>query len=158
MAFEIFTVEQWLFNTLSQDATLASILATDGRAPFYQVGVYAHMAPELDSKSLKAVEYPLVIFQRMGTRFSDDVTLCGDRVLVQPIYQIAVWDNQYGGVSISRLQPIMDRIDALLDNQVCNTNPPAWCRRLDTNTLVELQEDGRIDVGVIGNYVFQIQS
>lgn len=158
MAFEILTVENWLFTTLSTDATLAQHLAVDGRAPFYQQGVYSNIAPEIDPRSMEAPEFPLIVFQRMGSRASDGITICGDRVLVQPVYQVGIWDVQYGGLSFARLQAIADRVDALLDNQVCGTVPPAWCRRMDSNTLFEQQEDGRIDLGITGNYVFQIQS
>jgi hypothetical protein len=158
MAFEALVAENWLFDTLSTDQTLAEALATNGRAPFEQVGVYSHIAPLIDPRSGKPPVQPYVVFALAGTNATDDIALCGQRITADPIYRITVWDVAKGAVSWSRLQPVADRIDALVNNQTLNTTPPAWIRRLDGATEVEIADDGLIDFGITQTFVVRFKS
>lgn len=156
MAIEALLVENWLYDTLSADATLAAALATNGRAPFYQVGVYSHVAPLVDPRTGRPPQTPYIVFANAGVRSQDEITLCGERVMTEPIYRITVWDSAKGAVSWSKLQTIADRIDALVDNQSLATTPAAWIRRLDATTEVIVQNDGIVDYGLTMSFVAQI--
>lgn len=157
MAFEALICENWICDTLAADATLAGHLATDGRSPGYQVGVYSHAAPQIDARSKRAPATPYIVVSFAGNRTPDETVICGDRVLAEPMYRVTAWDTQGGSVSVLRLQNIADRIDALLDNIVCGTTPPSWCRRVGTDIPVAVQTDGRVDYGLSATYVFQVQ-
>lgn len=156
MSYEPLIVENWLYDTLSTDQTLAEALATDNRAAFYQIGVYSHVAPLVDPRTGKPPTTPYVILSYVGQRAPADIALCGARVGVEPIYRITVWDSTKGAVSWGKLQTVADRIDALVDNQSLGTTPPAWIRRLDTATEVQVQNDGIVDYGITMTFVAQV--
>ena len=156
MAFEGLTMENWLFDTLAGDATLATALAVDGRAPGYQIGVYAHVAPERDPRSMRAPQTPYVVFSRVTGGGEDERSLCGKRVFTEPVYRVTVWDTQSGHASAARLQSAMDRIDALLDNASTGTTPAAVCNRLGSDIPVVVQTDGGVDMGLSATYALRI--
>jgi len=45
---ESLVVDEWIYDTLTADATLQGLLAVDNRAPSYQQGIYLYLAPEKD--------------------------------------------------------------------------------------------------------------
>jgi hypothetical protein len=155
---EALVIENWLYDTLASDQTIAEALATDGRAPFYQVGVYSTIAPLVDPRTGKPPTTPYIVFSNEGTAGDDDIALCGQRIMADPVYRITVWDSVKGAVSWSRIQAVADRIDALVDNQTLATTPPAWSRRLSASTEIEVANDGLIDLGITGLYHFRVKS
>jgi hypothetical protein len=158
MAVEALIIENWLFDTLSADQTLAEALATDGRAPFYQIGVYSTIAPLVDPRTGKPPATPYVVYSNEGVAGDDEIALCGQRYMSDPVYRITVWDSVKGAVSWAKLQAVADRIDALVDNQTLATTPPAWGRRLSASTEIEVANDGLIDYGVTQLYHFRVKS
>lgn len=157
MAFEGLIAENWIFDTLAGDATLAAALALDGRAPGYQVGVYAHVAPERDTRSNRAPQTPYIVFSRLGSEAGDERTIGGCRVFTDPVYRVTVWDSGPGSVSTARLQTIADRIDTLLDNVATGTTPPGYCNRIGTEIPVVVQTDGGVDYGLSATYSIRLQ-
>ena len=115
MAYEPAVIEQWIYETLSNDATLQGLLAVDNKPNNYQQGIYNTVAPQLDPVSRKPVQVPYVVFSRAGASGEDEDTLCGGRAFTYPNYRITVWDTESGAMSMARIQTIMSRIDTLLD-------------------------------------------
>lgn len=153
MAYEPAVIEQWIYETLSGDATLSGLLAVDNKPDGYQMGIYNTVAPQLDPISRKPVQVPYVVFSRDGSGSDDEDTLCGGRAFTYPNYRITVWDTESGAMSMSRIQTIMSRIDTLLDNQtVTSTTPRLYVRRVATDQTFSLSEGGRTDYGVTAVY------
>lgn len=153
MAYEPAVIEQWIYETLSGDATLAGLLAVDNKPEGYQQGIYNTVAPQIDVVSRKPPQVPYVVFSRDGSGGDDEDTLCGGRAFTYPNYRITVWDTESGAISMSRIQTIMSRIDTLLDNQtVTSTNPRLYVRRFLTDQIFELSDGGRTDYGVTAVY------
>ena len=153
MAYEPAVIEQWLYETLSNDATLQGLLAVDNKPNGYQQGIYNTVAPQLDPVSRKPVQVPYVVFDRAGNAGQDQDTICGSRVFTYPTYRITVWDTASGAVSMSQSAAIMSRIDTLLDNQhVSSTSPRFYCRRESTAQTFGLESGGRTDFGVTAVY------
>ena len=153
MAYEPAVIEQWLYETLSNDTTLQGLLAVDNKPNGYQQGIYNTVAPQLDPVSRKPVQVPYVVFDRAGNAGQDQDVICGSRVFTYPTYRITVWDTESGAMSMSRIQTIMSRIDTLLDNQhVSSTSPRFYCRRESTAQTFGLSSGGRTDFGVTAVY------
>lgn len=93
---EVLRVDQWLYATLTGDATLAAAVSTR---------CYSDVAPQ-------GAAFPLLLFTMMdGT----DVMGVGTaRIMVNAIYQVKVIGQ---GPSYSPLKPIADRIDAVLQGK-----------------------------------------
>lgn len=93
---EVLRVDQWLYATLTGDATLAAAVSTR---------CYSDVAPQ-------GAAFPLLLFTMMdGT----DVMGVGTaRIMVNAIYQVKVIGQ---GSSYSPLKPIADRIDAVLQGK-----------------------------------------
>lgn len=158
MAFEPIVLEQWIYETLSNDATLQGLLAVNNLPSNYQQGIYAYVAPQIDPVSRKQPKTPYVIFDRFGSAGNDEDTLCGSRVFTYPTYRVTVWDTTSGAVSMSAIAAIMDRIDTLLDNQtVTSTTPRFYVRRESTAQTFSMENGGRMDYGVMGVYRFVTQ-
>lgn len=152
MAYEAGIIEQWIYQTLSSDATLAGLLAVDNLPPNYQQGIYNTVAPEIDSVSNRQPKPPFVVFQLSGSN-ADDTALCGSRVFSRPTFRITVWDNQSGSVSLLRAQLIANRIDTLLDNQtVTSTTPRFYFQRNGSAESFAVNNSGRTDIGVTAVY------
>ena len=47
MAYEPAVIEQWIYETLSGDATLSGLLAVDNKPDGYQMGIYNTVAPQI---------------------------------------------------------------------------------------------------------------
>jgi hypothetical protein len=153
MAYEPAVIEQWIYETLSGDATLLGLLAVDNKPDGYQMGIYNTIAPQTDPVSRKPVQVPYVVFSRAGASGDDEDTLCGARVFTTPNYRITVWDTESGAMSMARIQTIMNRIDTLLDNQtVTTTTPRLYVRRTSTDQTFTLSDGGRTDFGVTAVY------
>lgn len=153
MAYEPAVIEQWIYETLSGDATLSSLLAVDNKPDGYQMGIYNTVAPQIDPISRKPVQVPYVVFSRDGSGGDDEDTLCGSRAFTYPYYRITVWDTESGAMSMSRIQTIMSRIDTLMDNQtVTSTTPRLYVRRVATDQTFSLSDGGRTDYGVTAVY------
>lgn len=153
MAYEPAIIEQWIYETLSGDSTLAGLLAVDNQPNNYQQGIYNTVAPQIDVISRKPPQVPYVVFSRAGSGGDDEDTLCGSRSFTYPNYRVTVWDTESGAMSMSRIQTIMDRIDTLLDNQkVSTTTPRFFCRRVSTDETFALNSGGRTDYGVTAVY------
>ena len=153
MAYEPAVIEQWIYETLSNDATLQGLLAVENKPSNYQQGIYNTVAPQLDPISRKPVQVPYVVFSRDGASGDDEDTLCGSRVFTYPNYRVTVWDTESGAMSMSRIQTIMSRIDTLLDNQtVTSTSPRLYVRRTSTDQTFGLSDGGRTDYGVTAVY------
>ena len=158
MAYEPAVIEQWLYETLSNDATLQGLLAVDNKPNGYQQGIYNTVAPQLDPVSRKPVQVPYVVFDRAGNAGQDQDVLCGSRVFTYPTYRITVWDTASGAVSMAQSAAIMSRIDTLLDNQhVSSTSPRFYCRRESTAQTFGVESGGRTDFGVTAVYRFVTQ-
>jgi len=153
MAYEPAVIEQWIYETLSNDATLQGLLAVDNKPNNYQQGIYNTVAPQLDPVSRKPVQVPYVVFSRAGASGEDEDALCGGRVFTYPNYRVTVWDTESGAMSMSNIQNIMSRIDTLLDNQtVTTTTPRLYVRRTSTDQTFALSDGGRTDYGVTAVY------
>jgi hypothetical protein len=153
MAYEPAVIEQWIYETLTGDATLMGLLAPDNRPNGYQMCGYNTIAPQVDPIRRKAVQVPYVVVSRSGSGADDEDTLCGGRAFTYPNYRITVWDTESGAISMSRIQTIMSRIDTLLDNQtVTSTSPRLYVRRFSTDQVFELSDGGRTDYGVTAVY------
>lgn len=158
MAYEPAVIENWIYDTLKADATLADLLAPDNKPANYQQGVYNTLAPQVDPVSRKAPQVPYVVFT-IDSAGSDETALCGSRVFSRPSYRVTVWDNQTGAVSMVRVASIMDRIDTLLDNQFVTTTTPRFqIRREIPGQTFQLAQGGRIDFGVTAVYRVVTQS
>lgn len=158
MAVEALVIEDWIYDTLSTDQTLAEALAGEDRAPFWQVGVYSTIAPLVDPRTGKPPATPYIVYTNEGVAGDDDIALCGQRIMSEPVYRIAVWDSAKGAVSWSKIRAVADRIDALVDNQTLATTPPAWSRRLTASTDIEVSNDGLIDYAISQTYHFRVKS
>jgi hypothetical protein len=151
MAFELATIDAWLYQTLTGDATLQALLAVDNRPPNYQRGVYNIVAPETDSISRKQPQTPFIVFGPSGQDVSH--TLCGARDRVTSTYRVTVWDTSSGAVSFATAQAIMARVDVLLDRQsVTTTTPPLFCVRETSEQTMNLDAGGRTDLAVSALY------
>ena len=158
MAFEPDVIEQWIYETLTGDATLMGLLAPDNKPNGFQMAVYNTIAPQIDPISRKQPITPYVVFDRAGNAGQDQDTLCGSRVFTYPTYRITVWDTASGAVSMAQSAAIMSRIDTLLDNQhVSSTSPRFYCRRESTAQTFGLESGSRTDFGVTAVYRFVTQ-
>lgn len=154
MAFEPLIIQKWIYDTLSSDATLASLLAGK-KAAFYQRGVYSEVAPEKDSVSQKMPQLPYVVFSRAGSDINDEATLCGDRYFSIPVYRVTVWNNNNGSLSYKGMSDILSRIDLLLGGEKVTDSGITWyCQRFDTEQPIQVQSDGRVDFGLTILYRF----
>ena len=152
--YEPKTIEQWIYTTLMNDSTLQTLLSPDNLPAGYQLGVYAHVAPQVDARSQKEPQTPYIVFSRYGGDV-DTTALNGDRVMSNPNYNIVVWDTQSGAVSASMAQDIADRVDSLLgDKDITTTTPPIYCQRINSDVMIQPSQGGRIDVGVVLQYRF----
>jgi len=152
--YEPKTIEQWIYTTLTADATLQTLLSPDNLPAGYQIGVYSHLAPQVDARSGKEPQTPYIVYSRYGGDL-DTTALNGDRVMANPSYNVVVWDTSSGAISASRAQDIADRVDALLgDKDITSTTPPIYCQRINSDMFVQPSQGGRIDVGVVLQYRF----
>ena len=157
MSYEIPTIDQWIYETLSNDATLQGLLAVENKPNNYQQGVYNMIAPQVDLVSRKPVQTPYIVFSST-TQSVIERSLCNGRFLTDSGYRITVWDTASGAVSMAQSAAIMSRIDTLLDNQhVSSTSPRFYCRRESTAQTFGLESGGRTDFGVTAVYRFVTQ-
>jgi len=153
MAYEPAVIEQWIYETLSGDATLVGLLSTNNQPDGYQQGIYNTVAPQVDVISRRPPQLPYVVFDRAGSAGQDQDVICGSRTFTYPTYRITVWDSESGAMSMANIQTIMSRIDTLLDNQrVTTTSPVFYCRRESTANAFSLSSGGRTDFGVTAVY------
>lgn len=154
MSFEPLIISKWIYDTLSADNTLATLLA-GAKAPNYQQGVYNEIAPEKDAISQKMPQLPYIVFNRAGSDITDENALCGTRYYSIPVYRITAWDNKNGSISYARLKNIIDRVDTLLSNQSVDVSGiKFYCQRFDTDQPFEVGSDGRVDYGLTILYRF----
>jgi hypothetical protein len=155
MSYEIPTIDQWIYETLTGDATLAELLAPDNKPGGYQMGIYNSVAPQIDPISRKQVQVPYVVFSSTSQTVLER-SLCNGRFLTDSGYRITVWDTASGAVSMARAQNILARIDTLLDGQtVTSTTPDLFCTRDVAGQSFVLSEGGRTDVAVTATYIIQ---
>ncbi len=155
MSYEIPAIDQWIYETLSNDATLAELLAPDNKPNGYQMGIYNSVAPQIDPVSRKQVQVPYVVFSSTSQTVIER-SLCNGRFLTDSGYRVTVWDTASGAVSMARAQNIMARIDTLLDGQtVTSTTPNFFCTRDVAGQSFSLSEGGRTDVAVTATYIIQ---
>jgi hypothetical protein len=155
MSYEIPTIDQWIYETLTGDATLAELLAPDNKPGGYQMGIYNSVAPQIDPISRKQVQVPYVVFSSTSQTVVER-SLCNGRFLTDSGYRITVWDTASGAVSMARAQNILARIDTLLDGQtVTSTTPDLFCTRDVAGQSFVLSEGGRTDVAVTATYIIQ---
>ena len=62
---ESLVVDEWIYDTLTADATLQGLLAVDNRAPSYQQGIYLYFAPEKDPISLRQPQVPYIVVRHL---------------------------------------------------------------------------------------------
>jgi hypothetical protein len=154
MAFEPLLIQKWIYDTLSSDSTLASLLA-GGKAAFYQQGISSVVAPEKDSVSQKMPQLPYVVFSRAGSDINDEAAICGTRFFTIPVYRVTVWNNSNGSLSYKGMKDIIDRIDTLLGEEKVTDSGVTWyCQRFDTDQPIQVQSDGRVDFGLTILYRF----
>jgi hypothetical protein len=154
---ESLVVDEWIYDTLTADATLQGLLAVDNRAPGYQQGVYLYMAPEIDPVSLKQPQVPYIVVRHTDAGQTDEQSMCGGRIVTTSSHQVWCWDTQSGAVSMARVKPIVDRIDTLLNKQsVDATTPPFFLNRSSVSSSVDVSQDGRVDNGIVQLYVATI--
>jgi hypothetical protein len=155
MSYEIPTIDQWIYETLTGDTTLAELLAPDNKPNGYQMGIYNSVAPQIDPISRKQVQVPYVVFSSTSQTVVER-SLCNGRFLTDTGYRVTVWDTASGAVSMTRAQTIMARIDTLLDGQkVTTTSPNLFCTRDMSGQSFVLSEGGRTDVAVTATYIIQ---
>ncbi len=93
---ETVRIEQWLYNTLTTDSVLNSLVGDR---------VYAYQAPQ-------EATFPLIVFARMSGR---DVRVVGPaRVLANELYEVKAI-GRGTTIGFAALKAIADRIDVLLD-------------------------------------------
>jgi hypothetical protein len=154
---ESLVVDHWIYDTLTDDATLQGLLAVDNRAPGYQQGVYLYMAPEIDPVSLKQPQVPYIVVRHTDAGQTDEQSMCGGRIVTTSSHQVWCWDTQSGAVSMARVKPIVDRIDTLLNKQsVDATTPPFFLNRSSVSSSVDVSQDGRVDNGIVQLYIATI--
>jgi hypothetical protein len=154
---ESLVVDEWIYDTLTADATLQGLLAVDNRAPGYQQGVYLYMAPEIDPVSLKQPQVPYIVVRHTDAGQTDEQSMCGGRIVTTSSHQVWCWDTQSGAVSMARVKPIVDRIDTLLNKQsVDATTPPFFLNRSSVSSSVDVSQDGRVDNGIVQLYIATI--
>jgi len=154
MSFEPLIIQKWIYDTLSADSTLASLLAVN-KAKNYQMGIYAEVAPEKDAVSQKMPQLPYIVFSRAGSDGSDEFVMCGARYLTSPLFRITIWDSSNGSLTYKNLKSIADRVDVLLDQQAETIDGITYlCQRYDTDQPFEVQSDGRVDYGLSLLYKF----
>jgi hypothetical protein len=155
MSYEIPTIDQWIYETLSADATLLNLLAPDNKPNGFQQGIYNSVAPQIDPISRKPPVAPYVVFS-VDSQSVMERSLCNSRFLTDTVYRLTVWDTASGAVSMARAQTIMGRVDTLLDSQkVTTTTPNLFCTRDITGQSFVLSEGGRTDVAVTATYIIQ---
>jgi hypothetical protein len=155
MSYEIPTIDQWMYETLSGDATLLGLLAVDNKPNGYQQGIYNNTAPQIDPISRKAVQAPYIVFS-VDSQATMERSLCNGRFLTNTAYRVTVWDTASGAISMTRAQNIMARVDALLDGQTVTTTTPALFSTRDiSGQSFVLSEGGRTDVAVTATYIIQ---
>jgi hypothetical protein len=153
MAADVLQVDEWITETLRADATLQDLLAIDGRAPGYQLGVYCNMAPEKDVASRKPVMVPFVIVKRDSGSTQEQVSIGGARCIVRHIVSVVVWDIHTGTVTFSRTKAVADRVDVLLHNvSFTVADGQGWSMRMASDTIIDPQPDGRINCGILQAY------
>jgi len=153
MAADVLQVDEWVTETLRADATLQDLLAIDGRAPNYQLGVYTNVAPEKDPTSRKSVMVPFVIVKRDSGSTQEQVSIGGQRAIVKHIVSVVVWDIHTGTASYSRTKAVADRVDALLQNtSFVVADGQGWSTRYASDTIIDPQPDGRINCGIMQAY------
>jgi hypothetical protein len=156
MSFETLTVAKYIFQTLSGDTTLKSLLA-GSKAPGFQLGVYGEMAPTIDPVSGKEPVLPYIVFSRAGSWEPLGNALCGGTHVSYPTYRVTVWHEQSGSVSYARVQSIADRITVLLDGQRVSLDGLDFASlRLDTEQPIIVGTDGHIDYGLTVVYGFTV--
>jgi len=156
MAFETFNIENWLYTTLYNDSTLKTLLgkAAD-HAKNFQIGVYAYVAPEIDPVSKTTPVLPYIVFQRNGNQQKDDLSACGSTALSYPNYRITIWSGGTKALAFKNIKDIADRVDTLLNNVINNAaNPPFNCLRQNTDTIVQIADDGKIYYAAVLEYYF----
>lgn len=155
MSYEIPTIDQWIYDTLSADTTLLNLLAPDNKPNGFQQGIYNSVAPQIDPISRKPPVAPYVVFS-VDSQSVMERSLCNSRFLTDTVYRLTVWDTASGAVSMTRAQTIMGRVDTLLDSQkVTTTTPNLFCTRDITGQSFVLSEGGRTDVAVTATYIIQ---
>jgi len=155
MSYEIPTIDQWIYETLTGDATLSGLLAVNNLPAGYQQGIYNFIAPQVDPISRKPPQLPYIVFSAMSQSVIER-SLCNGRFLTDSGYRITVWDTASGSASMVAAQNIMARVDTLLDGQkVTTTNPNFFCTRDIAGQTVSLSEGGRTDVAVTATYIIQ---
>ncbi len=146
---ESLVVDEWIYDTLTADATLQGLLAVDNRAPSYQQGIYLYMAPEKDPISLRQPQVPYIVVRHTDGGQEDTQSMCGGRIVTSSVHQVWCWDTQSGAVSMARVKGIVDRIDTLLNKQSVNsTTPVFFLNRTSVNSSVDVSQDGRVDNGI----------
>lgn len=155
MSYEIPTIDQWIYDTLSADTTLLNLLAPDNKPNGFQQGIYNSVAPQIDPISRKQPMAPYVVFS-VDTQSVMERSLCNGRFLTDTVYRLTVWDTASGAVSMTRAQNIMSRIDTLLDGiTVTSTTPNLFSTRDIVGQSFSLSEGGRTDVAVTATYIIQ---
>lgn len=154
--FDSFTVEKWIYSTLSGDSTLMNLLAIDGKVKNWQTEVYNGVAPSKDAKSKRTPVLPYIVFDRLGTQDEYDRTVCGGILSSFPSYRITLWYATSGSLNPSKVKSIVDRMVTLLDNQkVVLDGLTIKSFRVDTEQPIEVQTDGSVDYGYTAVYGFK---
>lgn len=154
---ESLVVDEWIYDTLTADATLQSLLAVDNRASGYQQGIYLYLAPEKDPISLRQPQVPYIVVRHTDSGQTDETSMCGGRIISSSVHQVWCWDTQSGAVSMARIKPIIDQIDTLLNKQSVNsTTPKFFLNRASVSSSVDVSQDGRVDNGIVQTYVATI--
>ena len=154
---ESLVVDEWIYDTLTADATLQGLLAVDNRSPSYQQGIYLYLAPEKDPISLRQPQVPYIVVRHTDAGQTDTTSMCGGRIVTTSSHQVWCWDTQSGAVSMARIKGIVDRIDTLLNKQSVNsTTPVFFLNRASVSSSVDVSQDGRVDNGIAQIYVATI--
>lgn len=155
MSNEVATIDQWIYETLTADATLQALLAIDNLPNGYQQGIYNSLAPQVDPVSRKQPKAPYIVFS-LDSQAVMERSLCNGRFLTDTGYRVTVWDTASGSTSMVRAQNIMAQIDSLLDGKtVTSTSPNLFSTRDISSQSVVLSEGGRTDVAVTATYIIQ---
>lgn len=154
--FETFTIEKWIYSTLSGDSTLLGLLAIDNKVKGYQTEIYNGVAPVKDAKSNKVPILPYIVFDRLGTEGEYDRAICGGNLSSFPSYRVTLWHTTSGSLNPSKVKSIVDRMVTLLDNQKISLDGlTVKSYRIDSEQPIEVQTDGSIDYGYTAVYGFK---
>ena len=128
---ESLVVDEWIYDTLTADATLQGLLAVDNRSPSYQQGIYLYFAPEKDPISLRQPQVPYIVVRHTDAGQTDTTSMCGGRIVTTSSHQ--VWwhrgPHRHTAQSADSVKHHATVLSKPLERKLINRREPGWPRR-----------------------------